>query len=257
MVRRLLPPLGLAAALLALWEAYVAASGIAPVILPAPSAVAKVMLAEAPKFLVHAWTTSIEVVVGFVLATALGAALGVVIALSRPAGAAIYPLIIAAQVMPKVAIAPLLIIWLGFDLGPKIALTTLIAFFPIVVNTVVGMGMVRRETYNLFLSLGATGLQIFWKLRVPAALPVFFGGLKIASTLAVIGAVVGEFMGANAGLGYLLTVYVGNAGTVHAFAGIMYLTILGLCFFLLVVIVERLIVQPHLRTRVVAEAAQS
>ena len=165
--------------------------------------------------------------------------------------------LIAAQVMPKVAIAPLLIIWLGFELAPKVALTILIAFFPIVINTVVGLNMTTRESLYLFRSMGATNLHTFFKLRLPNALPVFFGGLKIASTLALIGAVVGEFTGANAGLGYLITIQVGNAETAGAFASIVYLTLMGLLVFLVVVAIERVLVPPHMLRRFDEPATQS
>ena len=242
-------PIVFSAVLIALWELAVQITGVSPVIVPAPSRVIVVMIEKSPLFLLHSLTTALEVVVGFAFATLLGAALGVLIAVSPRVSAAIYPAIIAAQVMPKVAIAPLLIIWLGFGLGPAIALTTLIAFFPIAINTVVGMNMTRRESHYLFRSLGASSWQTFVKLRMPAAMPAFFGGLKVASTLAVIGAVVGEFMGANAGLGYILTVQVGTAATTEAFAAILYLTLLGLLFFLAVVLVERLVVPEHMLLR--------
>lgn len=249
-------PIVFTASLVMLWEILVDATGVSSVILPAPSKVLVVMIEKAPLFLLHAMTTALEVVIGFAFAIVFGAALGVLIAISPPVSAAIYPAIIAAQVMPKVAIAPLLIIWLGFGLGPTIALTALIAFFPIVINTVVGMNMTRRESYYLFRSLGARGWQTFWKLRVPAALPAFFGGLKVASTLAVIGAVVGEFMGANAGLGYILTVQIGTAATTEAFAAILYLTVLGLLFFLLVVLVEWMVIPKHMLSRLAGMSAR-
>jgi NitT/TauT family transport system permease protein len=246
---RWLPPVILTVCLLAIWEIGVALSGVSPLVLPRPSQIFAVMILKAPEFLRHSMVTGGEVVLGFLIAIVLGSLLGVVIALSPLLGSAIYPVLVSAQVMPKVAIAPLLVIWLGFGLGSKFAMTALIAFFPIVINTIIGLNMTRREGIYLFRSLGATPLQTFLKLRLPNALPVFFGGLKVASTLAVIGAVVGEFTGAKSGLGYLLVLMVGNLDTAGAFACVLYLTILGLLVFLAVSLVERLVVPRHMLKR--------
>jgi NitT/TauT family transport system permease protein len=246
---RWLPPLVLGVGLLLLWEISVAASGISPLVLPRPSQIFTVMIIKAPELLRHSLVTGSEVVLGFLLAIVLGSLFGVLIALSPLLGSALYPVLVSAQVMPKVAIAPLLVIWLGFGLGSKFAMTALIAFFPIVINTIIGLNMTRREGIYLFRSLGATPLQTFLKLRLPNALPVFFGGLKVASTLAVIGAVVGEFTGAKSGLGYLLVLMVGNLDTAGAFACVLYLTILGLLVFFAVTLVERLVVPRHMLKR--------
>jgi NitT/TauT family transport system permease protein len=239
----------LALALLVVWEVAALATGITPLVLPRPSEVAAVAVAEASAYLRHALTTAIEVMLGFLLATVFGGLFGVVIASSRFVGSAVYPMLISAQVMPKVAIAPLLIIWLGFDIAPKLVLTALIAFFPIVINTIVGLNMTRREGIYLFRSMGASPAQTFVKLRVPNALPVFFGGLKVAATLSVIGAVVGEFAGGNAGLGYLLLLQVGRLETAAAFGSVLYLTLMGLLVFFLVTVVERLLAPAHMLRR--------
>lgn len=246
---RWLPPLVFAALILGLWEVSVVALDVSSIIVPSFSATVKAMVAEAPLYLRHSLVTGTEVAGGFLAATLIGAICGTSIALSPLIGSAIYPSLIAAQVMPKVAIAPLLIVWLGFDIAPKLVLTALIAFFPIVINTVVGLNMTSRDGIYLFRSMGASNFQTFFKLRLPNALPVFFGGLKVAATLAVIGAVVAEFTGASAGLGYLITVQVGNAETAGAFASILYLTLMGLLVFLFVVLVERLIVPNHMLRR--------
>ncbi len=246
---RWLPPLVLGIGLLLLWEIGVALSGISPLVLPRPSQIFAVMIVKAPELLRASTVTGSEVALGFLLAIVLGSLFGVLIALSPLVGSALYPALVSAQVMPKVAIAPLLVIWLGFGLGSKFAMTALIAFFPIVINTIIGLNMTRREGIYLFRSLGATPLQTFLKLRLPNALPVFFGGLKVASTLAVIGAVVGEFTGAKSGLGYLLVLMVGNLDTAGAFACVLYLTILGLLVFFAVALVERLVVPSHMLKR--------
>jgi NitT/TauT family transport system permease protein len=246
---RWLAPLVLTVGLLLLWEIGVALSGVSPLVLPRPSQILAVMVMKAPELLRHSAVTGSEVVIGFLLAIVLGSLFGVLIALSPLLGGALYPVLVSAQVMPKVAIAPLLVIWLGFGLGSKFAMTALIAFFPIVINTIIGLNMTRREGIYLFRSLGASPLQTFLKLRLPNALPVFFGGLKVASTLAVIGAVVGEFTGAKSGLGYLLVLMVGNLDTAGAFACVLYLTVLGLLVFLAVTLVERLVVPGHMLKR--------
>lgn len=248
--RRLAPPIALCLALLVLWEAATVFLSIQPLILPRLSAVIAVLVEEAPLFLRHGIVTTTAVLAGFLLATVIGALCGTIIALSPVVGSAIYPTVIAAQLVPKVAVAPLLIIWLGFGISPKVVLTGLIAFFPIVINTVVGLNMTRRDDIYLFRSMGADAVQTFVKLRLPNALPVFFGGLKVASTLAVIGAVVGEFTGAQAGLGYLITVQVGSAETAGAFASILCLTLLGLIVFFLVAAVERLLIPRHMLRRI-------
>lgn len=237
-----LPPIMLAAALLLAWEEAARVSGISPLVLPRPSAVGRVLITQTPLYLRHSLVTGIEMVAGFLLASILGVGFGVVIASSPPLGRACYPLLVSAQVVPKVAIAPLLILWLGFDIAPKVALVVLIAFFPIVVNTAVGLNMPGREDLYLFRSMGAGAAQTFLKLRLPKALPVVFAGLKVAATLAVIGAVVGEFSGGNAGLGYLLLIQAGRLDMAAAFGSVACLTLMGLAFFALVAAVERLVV---------------
>jgi NitT/TauT family transport system permease protein len=243
------PPAILSLLLLALWEAAIVITQISPLTLPRPWDIITASLVKAPLFARHFPITGLEVVLGFLIATALGSALGVVIASSRLLGSALYPILVATQVMPKIAIAPLLIIWFGFGIPSKLVLTALIAFFPIVINTIVGLNMTRQQDIYLFRSMGASQWQTFWKLRLPNALPVFFGGLKVAATLAVIGAVVGEFTGANSGLGYLLMVQVGHLETAAAFASVVYLTLLGLLVFFIVSLVERLLVPAHMLRR--------
>jgi NitT/TauT family transport system permease protein len=246
---RWLSPLLLTLLLLVLWDLAVLVSQVSPLTVPRPWDVLANSALKAPLFLRHFPITGLEVVLGFLVATLLGTALGVVIASSRLVGDAVYPVLIATQVMPKIAIAPLLIIWFGFGIPSKLVLTALIAFFPIVINTVVGLNMTRQTDIHLFRIMGATRWQTFWKLRLPAALPVFFAGLKVAATLAVIGAVVGEFTGANSGLGYLLMLQVGHLDTAAAFGSVLYLTLLGLLIFFGVTLVERLFVPPHMLRR--------
>ena len=148
--------------------------------------------------------------------------------------------------MPKVAVAPLLLVWFGFGLMPKVLIAFLIAFFPVVINTAVGLAAIEPEKIHLARSMGLGALDTFFKIRLPDALPSIFGGLKISITLAVVGAVVGEFVGGDAGLGYLLMVANGSMDTQLLFAGIVCLTVLGVVLFGLVELAERLAIPRHI-----------
>ncbi len=247
---RILPAAVFTLILLLAWEIAATSFGIPSIILPKFSAVLAAMVGRAPMFLSNAVTTASEVLIGFGAAILVGTTLGAIVASSDLLGSAVYPVLVATQVMPKVAIAPILLIWFGFGILPKVVLTALIAFFPIVINTIVGLEMTPRVNIFLFRSMGATRLQTFFRLRLPNALPVFFGGLKVGSTLATIGAVVGEFSGADRGLGYLLTVQVGQLETAAAFASVLYLTLLGLLVFALVAFVEYLLVPAHMTRKI-------
>lgn len=247
--KRSLPSIVFAAALMALWEAGVDAFHVSDLLLPAPSSVVASMIDGAPVYLRHLWPTLSEILIGYAVAFVLGTSCGLVIAFSRPLGNAIYPALVATQIMPKVAFAPLLVVWFGFGLMPKLILIALIAFFPIVINTVVALNMTSQETIYLFRSMGAGPIQTFFKLRLPTALPVFFGGLKIAATFSVIGVVVAEFYSSDRGLGYLLLIQVSNGSTTRAFGSILYLTLLGLVIFGVVAAIERLLVPAHMLKR--------
>jgi NitT/TauT family transport system permease protein len=247
--RSALPALAFVCLVLFVWEAGVDYFRVPELLLPAPSSVIAEMIVLAPLYLKHAGPTLTEILVGFGTAAALGTLCGLVIALSRGIGNAIYPALVAMQIMPKVAFAPLLVVWFGFGILPKLVLVALIAFFPIVINTVVALNMTSQETINLFRSMGAGPAQTFFKLRLPAALPVFFGGLKIAATFSVIGVVVAEFYSSEEGLGYLLLLQVSSGSTTNAFGSILYLTILGLVIFGAITVIERALVPPHMLKR--------
>jgi NitT/TauT family transport system permease protein len=249
LLRQSWPSLVFAILVLLLWQGFVAAFDVPDMLLPAPSGVFTDMLAGAPKYIRYLVPTLMETLLGFGIALVIGALCGILIAFSRIAGRAIYPALIATQIMPKVAFAPLLVVWFGFGIAPKLILIALIAFFPIVINTVIALNMTPQETIYLFQSMGASPLKTFFKLRLPNALPVFFGGLKVAATLSVIGVVVAEFYSSDKGLGYLLLQQVSNGDTTGAFASIVYVTIMGLLVFAVISIVERLIVPPHMLKR--------
>ena len=247
--RRILPPLIFILVVAAIWEFAIDFFHVPDLILPAPSSVTASMTANWPLYLRHTWPTLSEIILGYGIALALGTMCGLMISFSRLLGDAIYPALVGTQIMPKVAFAPLLVVWFGFGMMPKLILIALLAFFPIMINTVVARGMTTQESINLFRSMGASPLQMFFKLRLPTALPVFFAGLKIAATFSVVGVVVAEFYSSDKGLGYLLLLEVSNGSTTRAFASITYLTILGMVVFGFVALFERLLVPKHMLKR--------
>jgi NitT/TauT family transport system permease protein len=175
----------------------------------------------------------------------VGVPLALAIFLWKPFARTVYPLLVSSQAVPKVAVAPLFLVWFGFGLLPKVLIAFLIAFFPVVINTAVGLAAIEREKIYLAQSMGLGAAATFFKIQLPNALPSVFAGLKISITLAVVGAVVGEFVGGQGGLGYLLLIANGNMDTALLFAGIVALTILGIIFFALIGLAERLVLPPH------------
>jgi NitT/TauT family transport system permease protein len=229
--------------LLAAWEAFVRVRGLSALVLPPPGAVARVLAEQlvSGQILPHLWTTLAEIVLGFALGSLLGVGSGAVVAHSPLLRRVLTPYIIASQAMPKLALAPLFVLWLGYDLTPKVVITALIAFFPLFENTVVGLNEVAPEKVELFRMLRASAWQTFVKLRVPSALPYLFAGLRVAMVLSVVGAVVGEYVGANRGLGALIIASQGTLDTTLMFAVLVLLTLLGVGLYLVVVAVERLV----------------
>jgi NitT/TauT family transport system permease protein len=234
-------------AVLVVWEAASRLFEIPQFLLPPPSAIAQSLYDHWPLVVKYSWATILEIVLGYALSIVVGIPLALAIFLWPPFARSIYPLLVSSQAMPKVAIAPLFIVWFGFGLLPKVLIAFLIAFFPIVIDTAVGLASIEPEKIHLARSMGFGGLKTFFKFRLPNALPSIFGGLKIAITLAVVGAVVGEFVGGDAGLGYLLMVANGSMDTPMLFAGLVGLTVLGVGFYLLVELAEMLAVPRHIR----------
>lgn len=228
--------------LVAFWELAVQLLQFPPYILPAPSAIAKEISVYWQRLLPHALVTISEVVIGFVVAILVAVPLAVTITYSRVMERTIYPLIVASQTIPKVAIAPLLLIWFGYGFTPKIVIVVLLSFFPIVINTVIGLKSASPEMIHLARSMGASAWQTFWKFRLPQALPNVFGGLKLATVLAVIGAIVGEFIGADRGLGYVILVAGGNFNIARQFAAIILISAIGMIFFQIIERIERAVV---------------
>src|ERR1700716_676067 len=239
-VSGIVAPIAVVIAMLALWEAATRVFAIPLFLLPPPSAIALSMQANASLLLTNGWITTVEIMLGFLLSIVVGIPLALAIFLWPPFSRSVLPLLVSSQAMPKVAIAPLLLVWFGFGLLPKVLIAFLIAFFPVVINTAVGLASIEPEKIYLARSMGFGATATFFKIRLPNALPAIFGGLKISVTLAVVGAVVGEFVGGDAGLGYLLMVANGSMDTQLLFAGIVALTILGVVLFVLVELAERL-----------------
>lgn len=233
-------------AMFLLWEYGARLFAIPQYLLPGPGAVLQAMQANAPALIEQGWVTTLEIVLGFGLAILVGVPLAFAIFLFPFFSRAVYPLLVASQAVPKVAVAPLFLVWFGFGLLPKVLIAFLICFFPIVINTVMGLAAIEREKIYLAQSMGLSPTSTFFKIRLPNALPSIFGGLKISITLAVVGAVVGEFVGGDAGLGYLLLTANGNMDTPLLFAGLIALTIIGIAMFMLVEIAERLVLPRHL-----------
>jgi NitT/TauT family transport system permease protein len=240
-VRQLIVSGALLVIFLACWQWLPPALHLPEFILPTFSATmvefARMFTAEA--LVTQTLITALEVLVGFVVGSVLGAFVGYVLGLSPAAEFALSPYILALQIAPKVAFAPLFVMWLGFTIYPKILVAVLIVFFPVLVNIVGAMRTVDPLEVNLVRSLCATPLQLFWKVQFPSSLPAFFSGLRISSTLAVIGVLVGELVGGNQGLGYLLTYGQGQANTKMVFVTIIMLTLIGILLYGAVVLVER------------------
>ena len=215
--------------------------GIPSFIVPPPSAVAAEFV-HAWRFdhlLLHTGVTVAEVLAGFILGSLLGAFAGYMLGMSPVAELALSPYILALQIAPKVAFAPLFILWMGFTVYPKILVAILIVFFPVMVNVLTAVRTVDPDLINLARAFKATRSQIFWKIEFPTSMPPMFAGLRIGATLAVVGVVVGELVGGNVGLGYLLTFGEGQANTPLVFVSIVMLTVVGAIAYLGVILVER------------------
>ena len=224
---------------LSLWEALVRLLHIPPYILPPPSRIIATFGTHLGLLLGHAGVTLVEVILGMLFGVIGGFFLAVLIFYSRTLERALYPLIIGSQMIPVFAIAPLLIIWFGYGLWPKVTVAGLIVFFPIVVNTVDGLRSVNAETIDVLRSLDASRMQIFRHVRLPACLPSLFSGLKVGVTLSVVGATIGEWVGARSGLGYLMIQSNALLRTDLVFAAILMLSLLGLLLFAITSIMER------------------
>jgi NitT/TauT family transport system permease protein len=225
-----------------LWELLCDGLRIPAWILPAPSAIWAAAVKWAPELASNTLVTLGETVLGFLLAFVLSIPLAALIALNAVARRLLYPLLLGLQSVPKVAVAPLVILWLGLSQWPKIVVVVLVCFFPIVVNMIAGLEAAPRTMLDLMRSLGASPHMVFRRLRVPVALPHVFTGAKVAITFAVIGAVISEFVAAQDGLGYLILTATAQSQTPLAFAAIGVLTVLSIALFYAVEALERRVI---------------
>ncbi|MFC4857960.1 ABC transporter permease [Actinophytocola glycyrrhizae] len=242
-------PAVLLALIFVAWWVVTARGWVADYLVPTPAQVWERTTQDWSSLMYHSYVTLYETVAGFLLASVLGLATAVAIAYSRTLERTLYPIVLFAQVIPKIAIAPLIVVWFGNDLAPKIILAVLIAFFPVVVSGVAGLRSTDPELLELSATMGASRWQTFRKIRFPNALPHLMAGEKVAVTLAVVGAVVGEFVGASEGLGYQLMIANGNLDAPLLFAALILMSLIGILLFVIVEVAEALLIPWHASRR--------
>jgi NitT/TauT family transport system permease protein len=234
------PVLGVFAAVFALWEIAVRALSIPDYILPSPSVIVTKIVVSWQLLLWNAFVTFEEILLGFGLSVLVAVPLAIAVVYSGIFERVAFPFMVSLQTIPKVALAPILVMWLGYGIMPKVMVAFLISFFPIVISSVIGMRSAEREMIYLVQSMGASELTTFLKIRLPKALPSIFGGLKVGIGQAVVGATVGEFIAAESGLGYLQLISQVRLDTPLLFAAVVVLSLLGVFLFNVVGWVERL-----------------
>jgi NitT/TauT family transport system permease protein len=232
-----------------LWSAAVHLFNVQAFIVPPPEDVFVALVEKFDLILYHLWATAAATIGGLGLSIIVGVPFAMLLVWSRVLERALMPLVVGSQCFPKVAIGPLFILWFGWGLLPKILISFIIAFFPIVIQTVLGLKSSERDELDLIRTMSPTPLQIFTKIRIPNALPYFFGGLKVAVTLSLIGAIVGEFIGSDRGLGYLLDHANAELDTELLFATLIFLAFLGGSLFLTVMWAEKKFLPWHVAVR--------
>jgi len=237
------------AGLLALWEAAVWITGVKPFILPAPSQIGRELVAASGYFLGHTAYTTGTTLLGFAIAVVGGVAGAIGIVYSKVLNLLLSSLLVSLNSVPKVALAPLFVIWMGTGVEPKVAIVVMIAIFPIVIDTVMGLKSVDPEMLNLARSCRASAMKTLWKIRFPNALPSIFSGMKVGISFALVGAIVGEFVAGSSGLGYVILIAQGNFDTPRVFAALVVLGLLGTVLFYLVDFAESLCLPWHVSQR--------
>ncbi|MFT3820591.1 MAG: ABC transporter permease [Rubrivivax sp.] len=236
------PALAVFVAFVALWQLAVSLLDIREYLLPGPAAVLRAMGAGSDiPWVSHLWVTTVEVVGAFVLAALAGVLLGLAIAWSPMASRALMPFLVFVNTLPKVAVAPLFLMWLGYGIWPNMLIGALIGFFPVVVNTAVGLQQIDDDLLDLGRVFNAPKWKVFLKIRIPNALPFILSALKVTASAAVIGAIVGEFVASQRGLGYVIITTQSSMNTPAAFAALVWISILGLLLFALVAGLSRLL----------------
>jgi NitT/TauT family transport system permease protein len=240
-ISRFFYPLAGVAIIVLIWHYYVVLMQVSIVVLPTPLQVLRSLIDNAKILTEEGWVTALECVYGFALSLAIGIPIAVVMTYSHIANQMFYPLLVASQSIPKVAVAPILLVWFGTGIKSKLAMAFVIAFFPVVVDTATGLRSTSPDLLELARSLQCTRLQTFFKIQLPSALPSIFSGAKIAVTLSVIGAVIGEFIGSNEGLGNLLLTANSQLNSPLVWASLTVLSVLGMILYGLVVLTEKLL----------------
>ena len=237
----------LLAGLLLLWELAVRGAGLSALVLPPPTAVLQALWKGLASgfFWPHLRATAIELLLGLGVGGALGFSAGVLLAEHAGLRRLLLPYVVVSQVVPKLALMPLFIVWFGFGLMPTVVVTALICFFPLMENTLTGLGQVPPERLELFRMLGASRVQTLWRLKLPTGLPSILAGLRIAVVLALVGAVVGEFIGTSQGLGALIIAAQGSMDTPLMFAVLVLVSLLGLCAYQAALLLERRLLRPY------------
>ncbi|HEX8688618.1 MAG TPA: ABC transporter permease [Solirubrobacterales bacterium] len=248
-MRRWAPPIVALAALVGAWQVAATTDAIAdalnlePFLVPSPSEIAEALWENRALLADNAWVTLQEILLGFLCGLVAGIALAVAIHLSTGLRLALYPLLIASQTIPILVLAPILVVWFGYGMGPKLALVALICFFPVTVATAAGLRAVDGEAIKMMRSLDASRPQLLWRLEAPTALPFFFNGARLAAVFAPIGALFGEWAGANGGLGHMILLDNGQLETARVFAAALVLTAIALFLFALLALAERRVVR--------------
>jgi len=251
-----LAPLLLILSVILAWEVALPLFKVAPYILPKPSAILAEFGRSGDRLWEHTVVTTREILIGFAAGSAIGILLAVLIAQSRVLERSLYPIIVFLHTVPKLAIAPIFVIWFGYGLLPKVVLVVVISFFPITVNTIYGLTSVDRNTLDLMRSVSASAWQILKWIRIPNAVPYLFAGLKISVTLAVVGAVIGEWVGTDAGLGFAILLSATQLNTPFMFAAITIISVIGVVLFYLVAVCERILI-PWQEPRDVARTVET
>ncbi|MGH6797183.1 MAG: ABC transporter permease, partial [Roseiarcus sp.] len=241
LVRPIALPVGFAAVILALWEFLIDVYRVPPVLLPAPSAIFAVLWRNLGQFIEHAQSTGLACAAAFISGTALGILAALVITYSAVVREMLYPNILIFQFIPKVALAPLFVVWFGIGGGARLGFAIFVSFFPVMISTSAGLVSVDRQVIRLCEALTATRGQIFLHVRLPYAIPYIFSGMKIGVTMAMIGVIVGEFITAQEGLGYLILFATSRVETAIVFASIAVLCGIGLVMYGVVLLLEGLI----------------
>lgn len=229
-------------AVVGIWQVVASLPGVDHLTLASPAETWRSLTGDASLLFSNAWTTLVEVLLGLAIAVAVGAAAAITMHLFTPLRDAAYPLLIGSQAIPVVVVAPLFILAFDYGMGPKLAIVALICFFPVTVNLIDGLRSVEPDLLKLMRSLGASRLATLWKVELPASLPYLFSGIRVAATVSVIGAVFGEWAGADKGLGRLVLLGNNQLQTPRVYAGVVILTLMALALFALVTLAERVAV---------------